>query len=167
MSQRISFIPLEFGSWANASHWPSPMNFGLEEGLAANGVEYVTIPAFHEMPSSTAGSWLSRAHKIGGEAQFDQIWLEIVHSYFDEPFLEWVATLAPVRVSFICESLEIDPGEWSNNPAGTLRRQKAVEQRLAYLTHIVAADEVDVEYFNAEGPYLRFGGLSRLYRKVP
>lgn len=76
------------------------------------------------------------------------------------------ATLAPVRVSFICESLEIDPGEWSNNPAGTLRRQKAVEQRLAYLTHIVAADEVDVEYFNAEGPYLRFGGLSRLYRKV-
>ena len=127
------------------------MNFGLEEGLAASGVEHVTIPAFHEMPASNVNSWLSRAREICGEARFDQVWLEIVHSNLDEPFLEWVAALAPVRVGFICESLEIHPGEWINNPEGTLRRQKAVERRLPYLTHIVAVDEVDVKRFNGEG----------------
>ena len=128
------------------------MNFGLEEGLAANGVEYVTIPAFHEMTASAAGSWLSRAREICGETQFDQVWLEIVHSNFDQPFLEWVAALAPVRIGFICESLEIDPGEWINNSEGTHRRQQAVVQVIPYLTHVAAVDAVNVERFNTDGP---------------
>ena len=57
-----------------------------------------------------------------------------------------------MRVGFICESLEIGPGEWINNAVDALRRQKIVEQRLPYLTHIVGMDEIDVERFNTEGP---------------
>lgn len=151
MNQKILLITLEFSSWGNASHWPYPMNLGLEEGLAANGVEYFTIPALHEVPSSAPGSWLSHLQDICQGKHFDQVWMEIVHSNLDESFLDWVTKIAPVRVGFICESMEIDPGEWINNPEGTLRRQKAVEQHLAYLTHIVAVDEADVERFNSEG----------------
>lgn len=35
---RVLLLPLEFSAWANASHWPYPMNFGFEEGFDANGV---------------------------------------------------------------------------------------------------------------------------------
>ena len=152
VKQTILLVTLEFSNWDNAGHWPYPMNFGLEEGLAANDVEYFTIPALHEVPSSAPGSWLSRAQSLCKGMKFDQVWMEIVHSNLDEPFLEWIEALAPVRVGFICESLEIHPGEWSNNSNGTLRRQKAVEERLPYLTHVVAVDLYDVEWFNSEGP---------------
>ena len=49
---RVLYIPLEFKTWQNASHFPYPSNFAFEEGFAANGVEYLTIPALYETTSS-------------------------------------------------------------------------------------------------------------------
>jgi hypothetical protein len=148
---RVLFIPLEFRTWGNASHWAYPYNLGLEEGLDANGVEYVTIPAYsiHEASSST---WLYHAREICAGKKFDQVWFEISHSNLDETFLERLTEIAPIRIGFIVESLDIDPGEWINNPEGTRRRLKDVEKKLPYVTHLIAPDEVDVDKFNAHGP---------------
>ena len=149
---RVLFIPLEFRTWANASHWAYPLGIGLEEALDANGVEYVTIPALHEVPSYASASWLNHAHKICALKRFDQVWFEISHSNLDEPFLDWLTGIAPIRVGFLCESLETDPREWIGNPEGTQKRLKTVEKSLTYLTHVVAADEADVDKFNTHGP---------------
>lgn len=147
----ILFIPLEFPAWADASHWSYIGGLGLEEGLEANGAEYLTIPAMYKTPSTISTSWLNHARRICAGRSFDQVWLEISHSDLDEPILDWLSKIARTRVGFICESLETDPGEWVTNPKGTERRLKAVERALPYLTHVIAVDEVDVESFNAQG----------------
>lgn len=147
----ILFFALEFKTWQNASHLSYSMSLGLEEGFEANGVKYITIPAIYEYPSSSPASWVNYVRDICAGKKFDQVWFEISHSNLDEPFLEWVANIAPVRVGFLCESLETDPKEWVTNPEGTQRRLNAVEKRIRYLTHLVAADEVDVDRFNANG----------------
>lgn len=149
---KVLLVTLEFRTWVNASHWSYPINLGLEGGLDANGVEYVTIPAMHEVPSSASTSWLSLARDICAGKQFDQVWFEVSHSNLDEQFLEWLTTVAPIRIGFIIESLETDPSEWITNPGGTQRRLKAVKDRLSYLTHVIAVDEADVDKFNANGP---------------
>lgn len=149
---KVLFIPLEYKTWANASHWAYPLGIGMEEALNAHGIQYVTIPALHEVSSHTAGSWLSYARNISKFQQFDQVWFEISHSNLDETFLDWIAGIAPIRVGFLCESLETDPREWAGNPEGTQKRLRAVEKSLAYLTHVIAADEVDVDKFNTHGP---------------
>lgn len=149
---KVLLITLEFRTWANASHWPYSMNLGFEEGLDANGIEFLTIPAMHEVPSSASTSWLSRAREICAGKQFDQVWFEISHSNLDQVFLEWLTKIAPIRIGFIVESLDMDPREWLYNPEGARRRQKALDDRLPYITHVIAVDEADVDKFNTHGP---------------
>jgi len=148
---RVLFIPLEFRKWNNASHFPYSGNLAFEEGFAANGVEYLTIPAIYETNSSDPTSWLNRAQEICAGQNFDQVWLEIVHSRFDEDFLDWITALAPVRIGFIWESSEMDPRELVNNPEGARRRRTNLEKHLKYVTHVVAVDEKDVDRLNAQG----------------
>ena len=150
-SLRVLYIPLEFKTWQNASHFPYPSNFAFEEGFATNAVEYLTIPALYETTSSERTSWLSHARELCAGKYFDQVWLEIVHSRFDENFLDWITTIAPVRIGFIWESWEMHPDELVNNPEGTKRRRTNLEKNLTYVTHVVAIDEKDVEKFNAHG----------------
>jgi glycosyltransferase involved in cell wall biosynthesis len=64
--------------------------------------------------------------------------------------LEWVATLAPVRIGLIAESLEYDLDEQAAWPELKVRKQK-VEMRLKYVTHVAAIDEKDVEDMNERG----------------
>lgn len=148
---QILYLPLEFPRWVDAKHWSYIGGLGFEEGLAAHGVEYVIVPALHQALPSSSTSWLDHIRTICAGRRFDQIWLEVCHSDLDERLLDSLSKMAPVRLGFICESVETDPGEWVTNPKGTQRRLKAVERTLQYLTHVVAVDEVDVERFNAEG----------------
>ena len=149
---RVLYIPLEFKTWQNASHFPYSGNYGFEEGFAANRVEFLTIPAIYETISCEQTSWLSHARELCAGKNFDQVWLEIVHSRFDEDFLDWTTTIAPVRIGFIWESWETHPDELVSNPEGTKRRRINLERNLKFLTHVVAIDEKDVERFNAHGP---------------
>ncbi|HHT9135736.1 MAG TPA: methyltransferase domain-containing protein [Candidatus Wunengus sp. YC60] len=150
-SLKVLYIPLEFKTWQNASHFPYPGNYGFEEGFASNGVEFLTIPAIYETTSSEQTSWLNHARELCAGKDFDQVWLEIVHSRFDEDFLDWTTTIAPVRIGFIWESWEMHPDELVNNPEGAKRRRTNLEKNLKFVTHVVAIDEKDVEKFNAHG----------------
>ena len=149
---RVLFIPLEFKTWENASHFPYSGNYGFEEGFAANGMEYLTIPAIYETTSDQRTSWLNYARELCTGKNFDQVWIEIVHSKIDGNFLDWLATLAPIRIGFIWESLEMEPHELTNNPEGARRRRENLEKHLSYVTHVVAIDEKDIAHYNAQGP---------------
>ncbi|MHC4184678.1 MAG: hypothetical protein ACYSR4_01930, partial [Planctomycetota bacterium] len=48
---RVLLFPLEFSTWKRASHWTYAAQLGLEEGFAANDVEFFTIPVIQEVPS--------------------------------------------------------------------------------------------------------------------
>ena len=148
---RVLFVTFEGPTWKNASHWSYTANLSFEEGLEANGIEYLTFIA-DTIFSEKKASWLDYARELCDGQKFDQAWVEVVHSRLDESFLDWLTTVAPLRVGFACESLEIGPEEWSNNPRGCQMRQDAFARHLKYLTHIVAIDEADADKFNQSGP---------------
>ena len=135
-------------SWERARSWSYITQLGLEEGFQANGVEYLTIPAIQEFPSSAPESWLRYARDLCSGKHFDQVWLEIVHSNLDETFLEWLATVAPIRIGIIPESLTYYPDEYEFVPH-LKKRKELIESRYPYLTHVLAGDERDAEDINA------------------
>jgi GT2 family glycosyltransferase/SAM-dependent methyltransferase/thioredoxin-like negative regulator of GroEL len=100
------------------------------------------------MPSSSPPSWLFQARKLLEGKRFDQVWVWLVHSQLDEACLEWLSTLAPIRVGVLMESLQYDEDDYRHVPQ--LRgRQALVERQIRYMTHVLAPDELDAELLNA------------------
>lgn len=146
----ILYIPLEFSTWNGARSWSYSAQLGLEEGFAANNLECLTIPVIQGIPSHFPASWLSHAKQLCVGRRFDQVWIELVHTDPGEEVLEWLATLAPVRIALLPESLEFDDEIYSLHPP--LRNRKAVvDFRLRFMTHALAVDEVDAERLNRGG----------------
>ena len=138
---KVLFIALEFPYWTWARQWSYGAQLAFEEGFSENGVDCFTVTTI----------WLPRIKEICAGEHFDQVWMEVAHTKIDESLLEWIASLAPVRVGMIPESLEYNNEECDLNP--DLRGRRAlVEKRLRYLTHIVAVDENDVENINKNKP---------------
>ncbi len=148
---KILLLPLEFRTWRHASHWPYPMNLGLVEGLEAGGAEVVTLPADHDLPSSSPGSWLSRAREVCAGHRFDQVWFEMSHSNLEPDFLDWLAGVAPIRVGFVVESMTMSAAERQASPEGAARRDAWMKARLPYATHVLAVDELDVARLVSSG----------------
>jgi glycosyltransferase involved in cell wall biosynthesis len=128
---RILLLQLEFHHWSAARHWSYAAQLGYEEGLEAAGVEYFTLTT----------PWFAKAQALCGGNKFDQVWIDVGrHDLLDERFMDWVASVAPVRVGFIGESLD------SVVPVSEKRiSREKVEHRLGYLTHVLAVDERDAE----------------------
>lgn len=150
---RLSLLLLlpEFRTWGAARHWSYAAQLGIEEGLRANGVKFLTITS----------PWFSRAREIYGARRFDQVWVEIVHfgsprtgahpkDVVDDSFLEWLAGVAPIRVGFVPESLQYEAAECESDPCLRHRRERVLG-RLKWLTHVVAADEQDAADITARG----------------
>jgi glycosyltransferase involved in cell wall biosynthesis len=144
---RVLFIPLEFPSWNKARSWGYPGNFAIEEGLIANNADCFIIPALYAIPSSSPASWLSRAKDLCKGKRFDQVWIGLVHSPYEESFLDWISTLAPVRVGCLFESLEYHPYEYSQSSVLKTRKEYVTNQ-MRNLTHVFCSDEGDVDYIN-------------------
>ena len=112
---------------------------------------FLTVPSMYRIPSCSPGSWLRHVRELCRGRRFDQVWIELVHSDFDEDFLHWLTTISPVRVAFLPESLEYDEEVYKIAPY--LRGRKAhVWRQLEYMTHAAAVDEKDAAYLNAQGP---------------
>ena len=145
---KVLLVYLESWKWENARGIPYPLNFGLKEGLEINGNESLMIPSQLmgevSQPDLSRSSWLWHFHTILKGKQFDQVWLEIVHSYLDEEFLQWITRTIPIRLGFIYESLQISEQEYEGNPQGSRRRTANVLKHLPYMTHVAVADEHDV-----------------------
>ncbi|MFQ5828089.1 MAG: glycosyltransferase [Candidatus Methylomirabilia bacterium] len=147
---RVLLIQLEFANWAKARSWSYIANFAIEEGLRANGVDCLTIPAIHGLPDTLAESWLSHARELCAGKQFDQVWTWLIHVEYEQSFLEWIATLAPVRVGLLMESLRYDPAAYMFAPH-LRERPSLVERQIRYMTHVLAGDEHDVDEINSRG----------------
>ena len=143
-------IQLEFPTWAAARPWTYSANFAVQEGLTANGVTSLTIPAIAETPCSSPASWVYHAKKMLAGRRFDQVWLWLIHTPLDQATLEWVAELAPVRVGVLMESLRYDAEDYAWAPQ-LKHRQGQLEAQLPYLTHVLAPDEQDAAALNARG----------------
>jgi len=141
MAISILYLPLEFNRYFSAKKFPYPLGIGMVEGF--KDVQHITIPATYH-----ADMWLKHVKDIVGDNKFDQVWLEVVHSQMSDEFLNWLTTIASVRVGFIVESLTIAPDEFISNSIGTRRRIDNMHQKLPYLTHIVVCDERDLKTFN-------------------
>jgi hypothetical protein len=145
---RVLFIPIECCRWAVARGVPYSTYFGFEEGFAAAGIEFLTIPAIWCGLQHQIQEWFCRARKICAGKHFDQVWFEVIHTNYANEHLEWIATLAPVRVAISMESLTYNAKDIARDPEFAGRKQK-IEQRLRFATHLTTVDETDVDDINA------------------
>ena len=150
ISFKILFITLEFTRWQQARSWSYPANIGFEDGFAANGITFLTVPALREFAPNDPFSWLSHLKEICSGKQFEQVWIEVVHNNLDDAILSYIATLAPVRLAIIGESLTY-PDEVYIHAPYLKNRQAEVVHRLKYMTHALVGDELDVEWLNSHG----------------
>lgn len=130
---KILHLQLEFPRWEQARHWAYSAQFALTDGLRNIGVECFAV-------NSTC---LTQLRKLCRGKRFDQVWLEIVHIPPTEEVFDWIAALAPVRVGFVCESLEYSTEDYLHFPILSYRKQ-LVEEHIKYLTHVMMTDEQDV-----------------------
>jgi hypothetical protein len=147
---KVLLVQLEFGTWARAKPWNYTGNFAVEDGLRANGLDCVTLPALSDVPDTVPLSWLHDAKDLVAGQRFDQVWVWLVHNRYSDAFLEWVSELAPVRVGIVMESLRYSEEDYRRWP--DLRGRAAlVERQARWMTHVLAADERDAETFNDAG----------------
>ena len=128
-------------NWRTARAWSYNAHIGWEVGFRANNVEFLTILT----------PWISQAKAIVGEQRFDQVWInDLVLSAargagdISVEQLEWLSTLAPVRVGLLTESIYDYTDEEMAELPDMQRTQAEVEKCLPYLTHVLAFDETDV-----------------------
>jgi hypothetical protein len=141
---KILFVMLEFPLWEQARFWGYNGHFGIVEGLTEAGAKVTVLPAMFGRKSSDRLGWLARAKELFAHEKFDQVWISLVHAHFDPAFLEWLATMAPVRVGVLTESLQYTQPEIDQNSALATRSQ-LVHQQLSRLTHVICVDEVDAD----------------------
>jgi glycosyltransferase involved in cell wall biosynthesis len=131
-------------------HWSYSVTFGLEEGISANDADFFTVPVISYYPDKERSAWLTQLREMVKGRRFDQVWVELIHSKHDADFFEWLATVAPVRLGFLGESLEYSQAECEVIQDLVDRRRK-VEEKFKYITHVLACDEKDAERINAQG----------------
>jgi 2-polyprenyl-3-methyl-5-hydroxy-6-metoxy-1,4-benzoquinol methylase len=149
-NRKILLGMLEFAAWERGRAWSYTGNFAVEEGLSANSVECVVLPAFAGVPPGAQGSWLASARSLFAGLRFDQVWLWLVHIAYDPDFMDFISELAPVRVGWLGESLNYLPEEYAQHPH-LIQRRAAVEAQVRRMTHVLAVDEADADYINRNG----------------
>lgn len=147
---KILFIFLDFPNWRLGRSLGYPTQMGVEVALRKSGADVSSIVTMHGLNSDDPGTWLSRARELYDGQRFDQVWIELVHTTYDESFLQWVSTLAPVRLGFVMESLQYEPYVYEMLPPLKARKE-LVGQRLNYMTHVLLADEQDATDLNQTG----------------
>jgi len=142
--KRILFVQQELTDWKSARAWGYNFHIGLEEGFAANGIEVTTL----------LSSWFPVARRLCAAKQFDQVWInDVIHMFEPKgwrhyrltmPDLEWLATLAPIRLGFVIESLKYTDNDYREAPFLS-NYPNILKKTLPYLTHVMAIDENDIE----------------------
>ena len=135
---KILYTPLEFPNWFSAKKLTYPVGVGLYEGLKENGVDFIVVPAVYN-----SSLWIEYVDQIIAGQKIDQVWFEVVHSSFSEKVINYIKTIAPIRVGFIIESLTIHPDEYKSNQKGTQKRIDNLNMKLPIMTHAVVTDARD------------------------
>jgi hypothetical protein len=141
---KVLFLAHEWPMWLRARSWTYNITLGFEEGFAASGVSFTTVTT----------TWNGRLRELVPGNGYDQVWFEAVHSGLSDDQLDWLTSLAPVRVALIAESCNIGG---SDDPAFTpelTSYRTHIERSLRCATHVLAVDEKDAAEFDAR-PGLR------------
>jgi glycosyltransferase involved in cell wall biosynthesis len=150
---KILYIQHDMLIWSSARQWSYTTHMAYVEGLRAAG---------HEVLVLFTSCW-PFARRIVADHRFDQVWInEVTHSIgqraaWEAPFtlteadFAWIATLAPVRVGIVMESLYYDGADYLEVPE--LARRVPLMRRvvLPHVTHFAVVDENDVFHLNNMG----------------
>ena len=150
---KILYVQHDMLVWASARQWSYTTHMAYVEGLRADG---------HEVLVLLTSCW-ERSRRIVGDHRFDQVWInDVTHSLGVRPAWEappslveedfaWFATLAPVRVGIVMETLHYEPADYAEVPE--LGRRVPLMQRivLPYVTHFGVVDENDVRHIENMG----------------
>jgi len=145
---KILYVQHDMLVWASARQWSYTTHMAYVEGLRAAGHEVLVL-------FTSCWSW---APRLVGDHRFDQVWVnDVTHILGQRPAWEappplteadfgWLATLAPVRVGIVMETLHYDDGDYAEVPE--LGRRVPLMQRavLPHVTHFCVVDENDVRH---------------------
>ena len=145
---KILYVQHDMLAWASARQWSYTTHMAYVEGLRAAGHEVLVL-------LTSCWSW---SRKVVGDQRFDQVWInDVTHSLGQRPAWEappslteadfaWLASLAPVRLGIVMETLHYDPADYAEVPE--LGRRVPLMQRavLPHVTHFCVVDEMDVRH---------------------
>ncbi|MFQ6609677.1 MAG: carbamoyltransferase C-terminal domain-containing protein [Fidelibacterota bacterium] len=146
MNRKILFLSLEFTNWHDACRYTYEANFGIEEGFQANNISYLTIPIFYQLEPSIWNNWQKQIMRLLEGQEFDQVWFEVSHAFYESEFATWLMSIAPIRVGWQLESIVPDPMEYKKNARGTEKRVLRAQQNSNLATHLIVVDEQDIEF---------------------
>ncbi|SVA55797.1 uncharacterized protein METZ01_LOCUS108651, partial [marine metagenome] len=132
--KKVLLISFECGNWENARAWTYNGFYALEDALGAHEVQHLTLPAIAGVPSNHRGSWLRQAEIYTQGDTYDQAWIWITHNDYDPKFMDWLQSIAPVRVGVVMESLEHSAEEEADFVNLGSRRDKVLGH-LQHCTH--------------------------------
>jgi len=150
---KILYVQHDMLVWASARQWSYTTHMAYVEGLRAAGHEVLVLYT----------SWWPMSRRIVGDHRFDQVWVnDVTHSLGERPAWEappalteddfaWLASLAPVRVGIVMETLHYDAADYAEVPE--LGRRVPLMQRivLPHVTHFAVVDENDVRHIENMG----------------
>lgn len=150
---KILYVQHDMLVWASARQWSYTTHMAYVEGLRAAGHEVLVL-------FTSCWAW---SRKLVGDHRFDQVWInDVTHVLGQRPAWEappplveedfaWLATLAPVRVGIVMETLHYDRADYAEVPE--LGRRVPLMQRavLPYVTHFGVVDENDVRHIENMG----------------
>lgn len=143
---RILFLMPDNAPWSEAKGWCYFNNFGVVEGLEATGAQCTVIPVRDSIPDFAPSSWLRHIRNLCSGHTFDQVWFWVHYCQYSPSFLEWLKTVAPVRVGLLTESMALTREERQASRPGILTMFK---KQLPCVTHLLVGDERDEAMLNA------------------
>jgi glycosyltransferase involved in cell wall biosynthesis len=166
---KILYVQHDLLVWSSARQWSYTVHMAFVEGLLAAGHEVVVL-------FTACWDW---ARNIAGDQHFDQVWInDVIHSIGRRPDWEapvrltaddfrWLASLAPVRVGIVLESLFYGPADYAENPELAGRVPLLRDTVLPWVTHFCVVDEHDVrniENLGAQGIWMPAHVPARFFR---
>lgn len=144
----ILILHLEFSSWQVAKSWSYETQLGIFDGFNINSIRLSELlNPYGGLPfKKSFGTFIK---KLINNRKFDQVWVEVVHSDYDDDFLSFIQSLAPVRVALICESLLYTKEDCGFAPILS-ERYTQVKRKLEYFTHVLTVDEADVNLIESD-----------------
>ena len=150
---KILYIQHDMLLWASARQWSYTTHMAYVEGLRAGGHEVLVV-------LTSLWPW---ARQIVGAQKFDQVWINdvthsvgVAHSWeapasLVEADFAWFASLAPVRLGIVMETLHYDPVDYAELPALARRVPRMQRIVLPHVTHFGVVDEDDVRHIENMG----------------
>ena len=148
---KILYIQHEMLVWNSAKQWSYTTHLAYVDGLRAQG---------HDVQVLLTSLW-PWARQMVGHQTYDQVWInDVLHSIgnrpawesahrFNEADFAWFATLAPVRVGIVMETLQYDPADYEEVPELLGRVPLLKATVLPHITHLCVVDDIDVKFIEA------------------